>query len=122
MVKNQNLKALSDSIVSSIQDKKGSSITILDLTEIESSPASRFIICQGRSTSQVSSIADWIRENVQRELKVKPYGYDGYKNSQWIILDYGDLLVHIFLPEFREFYALEELWADATSELIPDID
>ena len=55
-------------------------------------------------------------------MDVKPYNYDGYKNSQWIIIDYGDVMVHIFLPEYREFYNIEELWNDASITNLPDLD
>lgn len=109
-------------IIEAITDKKGSRISILDMKGIESAPADNFIICQGKSTSQVSSIADSVRERLLKNLDTKPYNYDGYKNSQWIIIDYGDTMVHVFLPEFREFYNLEELWSDARTTLIPDLD
>ena len=111
-----------EEIVEAITDRKGKKITILDLNKIESAPASTFIICQGTSTSQVSAIADSIRERMQKNAQIKPYNYDGYKNSQWIIIDYGDMMVHVFLPEFREFYNLEELWSDANIKTLPDLD
>ena len=109
-------------IVEAITDKKGSRISILDMEGIDTAPASQFVICQGKSTSQVSSIADSVRERLQEKLKTKPYNYDGYKNSQWIVIDYGDVMVHIFLPEYREFYNLEDLWNDAEVTVLPDID
>lgn len=113
---------ITNRIIQAIQDKKGCRIRHIDMGDIESAPASAFIICQGRSTSQVSAIADGIREDLQKYCKVKPYNYDGYRNSQWIVLDYGNTLVHVFLPEFREFYNLEGLWSDAPYSDIPDID
>lgn len=109
-------------IVEAISDKKGSKISILNMNKIESAPVSQFVICQGKSTSQVSAIADSVRERLQENLNTKPYNYDGYKNSQWIIIDYGDILVHVFLPEFREFYNLEDLWSDAEITHLPDLD
>ena len=109
-------------IVEAITDRKGKKITLLDLSKIETAPARNFVICQGSSTSQVSSIADSIRDRLQKNLDLKPYNYDGYKNSQWIIIDYGDIMAHIFLPEFREFYNLEDLWSDASAEHLPDLD
>lgn len=113
---------ITNKIIGSIQDKKGSGITVLDMSDIESAPAPEFIICQGRSTSQVAAIADGIREDIQKKLGLKPYNYDGYRNSQWVVIDYGNVMVHIFLPEFREFYKLEELWNDAEINHIPDLD
>lgn len=109
-------------VIEAITDKKGNKISILDLHSIDSAPASNFIICQGKSTSQVAAVADSIRERLQKNLDLKPYNYDGYKNSQWIIIDYGDMMVHVFLPEFREFYNLEDLWNDAEIKQIPDLD
>ncbi|MCH5233202.1 MAG: ribosome silencing factor [Muribaculaceae bacterium] len=115
---NENTKE----IIEAITDKKGHRITIIDLKNIESAPARNFIICQGKSSSQVAAIADSIRERLQKNLNIKPYNYDGYKNSQWIIIDYGDMMVHVFQPEFREFYNLEDLWNDAEITPIPDLD
>lgn len=71
---------------------------------------------------QVAAIADNVREFLQKEAGVKPYNYDGYRNSQWIVIDYGDVFVHVFLPETREYYNLEELWSDAPTTEIPDLD
>lgn len=118
----QNNQDISKLLIEAIQDKKGSGIKLVNLEKIESAPVSKFIICQGRSTSQVSAIADGIREDLQKSAGIKPYNYDGYRNSQWIVLDYGNILVHVFLPEYREFYNLEELWSDAVIIDIPDID
>ena len=109
-------------IIEAITDRKGKKITLLDLHKIDTAPATNFVICQGSSTSQVSSIADSIRERLLKNLDVKPYNYDGYKNSQWVVIDFGDVMVHVFLPEFREFYNLEDLWSDATIKYLPDLD
>ena len=109
-------------IIEAITDRKGKKISLLDLKKIDTAPATQFVICQGSSTSQVSSIADSIRERLQKNIDVKPYNYDGYKNSQWIVLDYGEIMVHVFLPEFREFYNLEDLWSDASITNLPDLD
>ena len=109
-------------IIEAITDRKGKKISLLDLEKIESAPSSSFVICQGTSTSQVSAIADSIRERLQKNLDIKPYNYDGYKNSQWVIIDYGDIMVHVFLPEFREFYNIEELWSDADITNLPDLN
>ena len=120
MQNNSNRKI--EEIVEAITDRKGKKISLLDLEKIDTAPAGSFVICQGTSTSQVSSIADSIRERLQKNLDAKPYNYDGYKNSQWIIIDYGDVMVHVFLPEYREFYNLEELWNDASITNLPDLD
>ena len=109
-------------ITEGIQEKKGLKIVIADLTDIEDTICNYFVICQGNSPTQVSVIADSIREYVREETGNKPLAIDGLRNAQWIAIDYSDVLVHIFLPEVREFYNLENLWADAKLTYIPDID
>lgn len=117
-----NNKEKVNEIIEAITDRKGKKISLLDLAKIDTAPASSFVICQGNSTSQVSSIADSVRERLQKNLDIKPYNYDGYKNSQWIVIDYGDVMVHVFVPEYREFYNLEDLWNDAAITYLPDLD
>ena len=109
-------------ITEAIQDRKGKNITLIDLSAIEDAAASSFIICEGTSTMQVSAIADNIRESLLEKADIKPYNYDGYKNSQWIVIDYGDTLVHVFIREMRELYNLEELWSDGVQTSVPDLD
>lgn len=115
-------KQLVATIIEGIQERKGKSITHVDMSDIEGATTRGFVICTGTSTMQVSAIADSVRDYVQEKIQVKPYNYDGYKNSQWIVLDYGTVYVHVFLPEFRELYNLEDLWSDATIVEIPDLD
>ena len=91
-------------------------------TEIDGASTSKLIICQGNSTSQVAAIADSVRDSLLEKCRIKPLNYEGYRNCQWIIIDYGDIMVHVFLPDFRTFYNLESLWNDAPIELIPDLD
>lgn len=120
--KNANIMPLTNIIIEGIQERKGKKTTIIDLSEIETATSRQFVICQGTSTMQVSAIADSVREYVQKTIGRKPYNYDGYKNCQWIVIDYGEIMVHVFLPEFREFYNLEQLWSDATITEIEDLD
>ncbi len=116
----QDNSDITPQIIDAITDKKGKKVAIVDLSNFESASTGKLIICQGGSTSQVSAIADSVREKVQIETGVKPFNYEGYKNSQWIVIDYGNIMVHVFLPEFREFYSLETLWNDAPTKFIPD--
>lgn len=113
---------LSAKIIAAIQDVKGQKITLIDLSDIESAPSSEFIICEGKSNTQVSAIADNIEEQIRKDMSRKPYNIDGQRNSQWIVIDYGTVLVHVFQPEMRNLYNLEELWGDAKITEIPDID
>ena len=109
-------------IIEGIQEKKGQKIIVADLTEIEDTICNYFIICQGNSPSQVSVIADSVLDYVRKETHNKPSAIDGLRNAQWVAMDYSDVLVHIFLPDVREFYNLENLWADAKLTSIPDLD
>ncbi|MDE6230824.1 MAG: ribosome silencing factor [Muribaculaceae bacterium] len=113
---------LTNESVRAIQDKKGGKISVVDLSRIETAPASRFVICEANSTSQVTAIADNVREELRKNLGMKPYNYDGYRNSQWIVIDYGEVIVHVFQRETREYYNIEDLWSDAEIEQIPDLD
>ena len=118
----QTAATLEDVIVDAITDRKGRDVTIVDMSAIESAPLSEFIIAQGSSKTNVAAIADHVREKVQQTTGIKPYDYDGYGASEWIVLDYGHVLVHIFLPETRERFRLEELWSDAIITDLPNID
>ena len=115
-------KELIKNVVEGIQDKKGKNIKVADLTCIDDTICNYFVICQGNSPSQVSAIVDSVKDKVREESGVKPYAIDGLRNAQWVAMDYGDVLVHVFLPEVREFYNLENLWADARLTSIPDVD
>lgn len=116
----ENKEVLIDNIIGAISDKKGEKISIIDLSDIESASTGTLIICQGRSTSQVSAIADSIRDRMFEDFRLKPDNYEGYRNSQWIIIDYGHIMAHVFLPDYRVFYNLEGLWNDAPIEYLPD--
>lgn len=115
-------KKLTETIIEGIQERKGRGITIVDMSAIEAAPVSTFIIAEGTSTMQVAAIADSVREYVQEKIDVKPYNYDGYTNSEWIVIDYGEVLVHIFVRESRTRYNLEELWSDAIITQVEDLD
>lgn len=109
-------------IIEGIRQRKGHKITTIDMSGIETAATPRFIICEGTSTQQVGAIADSIRDHLLETAGVKPYNYDGYGNSTWIVVDYGDNLVHVFHPEARHLYNLEELWDDGIITELPDED
>ena len=104
-----DLRVIADAIL----DKKGQNVVSLDLRPVGSSIADYFVICDGSSTTNVGAIADNILKPAREELGMKPLRTQGLENDFWIILDYGHIVVHIFLKEYREFYRLEDLWADA---------
>lgn len=113
---------LVEKIIEGIQEKKGKNIVIADLTKIEDTICNYFVICLGNSPSQVTALVDSIKEHVRKETGNKVYGIDGLRNAEWVAMDYSDVLVHVFLPEVRDFYQLEYLWADAKLTSIPDLD
>ena len=113
---------LLQTIIEGIQEKKGHDITTVDFTNIEPASTRYFVICQGNSWTQVEAIADSVREYTRQHTGIKPYGYEGYRNAQWIIIDYGTILVHIFQPEARNFYRLEQLWNDAKLTDIANVE
>lgn len=116
------VKKLIEKITEGIQEKKGKNIVIADLTAIDDTICNYFVICQGNSPSQVTAIVDSVKEYVHKEIDDKPTGIDGLRNAEWVAMDYSDVLVHVFLPETRNFYNLEHLWADAKLTQIPDLD
>lgn len=104
---------LKEAIVFGIQEKKGKDIVILDLRKLGDNVTDFFIICHGDSTTQVSAIADSIYEEVKKISKTTPWHTEGKQHAQWILLDYVDIVVHVFQKELRDFYGIEELWNDA---------
>jgi ribosome-associated protein len=113
---------LVETIKEAIQDKKGSNIVVADLTKIEGTICQYFIICTGNSPTQVEAIAESIGDVVRERLGEKPAHVVGLEQAMWVAMDYTDVLVHVFLPDVREYYDLEHLWEDAPLTRIPDLD
>ena len=106
-------KKLVEKIVSSIDEVKGIDVDLLDLRKINNTVCRFFIICTGTSNTHVTAITNSIKKNVSKELKEKPYSMEGLENQEWVLIDYVDVVVHIFQSEIREFYDIENLWGDA---------
>lgn len=119
-VKKDETDALLDSAIEGIFEKKGSDVVKVDLRKLENRIADYFIICHGKSTTQVDSIAESVEDSVRTNIGEKPFNVEGKKNCYWVLLDYGNVLVHVFLEEYRNFYDLESLWADADIEKLED--
>ena len=115
-------KKLIQQITEGIQDKKGKKIVIADLTQIDDTICNYFVICQGNSRLQVCGFVDSVKDFTRKGANSKPFAVDGLRNAEWVAMDYSDVLVHVFLPEARDFYNLEHLWADAKLTQIPDLD
>jgi ribosome-associated protein len=96
-----------------MHDKKAENILLLDLTKIKGANFDYFVIAHGNSTTQVNAIAEEVRRKVKTILRMNPTHAEGFQNAEWILLDYLDVVVHIFQHEIREHYQLENLWADA---------
>lgn len=109
---NRNSK-LFKTIIRAIQEKKGEHIVSLDLRKIPEAVSDFFIICEATSTTQVKAIADHVEYLVQQECGEGPYRSEGRTGLQWVLVDYINIVVHVFQPETRKFYRLEEMWSDA---------
>lgn len=112
--------SLLDAIVQGMQDKKGKNITVINLGGLEHRVADYFVICDADSGTHVSAIADSLEESAMKKTGEKPYHSEGYQNAEWILVDYVNIVAHVFLRETREFYNIEALWADGEITNIPD--
>jgi ribosome-associated protein len=110
--------ALLQSIIRGIEEVKGNEIVVMDLSRIPGAICDSFIICHGNSNTQVEAIANKVQEFTDKELNERPWRTEGYSNANWIILDYFNIVVHVFYKETRTFYDIEDLWADAVMTYI----
>lgn len=111
---------LLESIVNGIREKKGESISTVDLRAIDETICRYFVVCQAETPNHLLAITDSIRDVVQSETGRKPAMVDGEKYAHWIAMDYGEIVVHLFIPELRRFYDIEHLWADAAINELPE--
>ena len=105
-------------IIDSIKQHKGKEVISLDLRGIETAICDFFIICHGTSNTHIASIAENIRKEISKQMKEKPWHTEGEANKEWVLMDYFNVVVHIFNKEKRDFYKLEDLWADANIKYI----
>ncbi len=112
--------SLLDAIVEGMQEKKAKNITIINLTELENRVADYFVICDADSSTHVNAIADTLEESVMKKTGEKPYHSEGHQNAEWILIDYVNIVAHVFMRETREFYNIEGLWADGKITTIAD--
>lgn len=117
----EQTEKLIETIIEGIQEKKGSNIVVIDLSGVDGSICRAFVVCQGNSPTQVEAVAESIGDTVRQKLAEKPTHVVGLENAQWVAMDYTDVMVHVFLPDVRQYYALEHLWEDAPTRLIPDL-
>lgn len=112
-IKKVNIDQLITEIISGIDKVKGEKVSILDLREIENTVCDYFIICEGNSNTQVNAISGSVQKTVSKALKDKPWHVEGEQNAEWILLDYVNVVVHIFQKQIRAYYDIESLWGDA---------
>ena len=105
-------------IISGIENVKGFDINLLDLRDIENTVCSYFVICTGSSNTHVNAIVNAIQKTVSKELKEKPFHTEGNVNSEWVLIDYINIVVHVFQRQIREYYNIEALWGDAKTTKI----
>jgi ribosome-associated protein len=105
---------LVEAATDAMTDKKAINPVMLDFTGIHGAVCDAFLICHGNSRTQVEALADHVMEKVKKETGQNPWHREGFENAEWILIDYGDVVIHIFQEERRRFYNLEQLWADAT--------
>jgi ribosome-associated protein len=111
--KNSNADQLIAVILDGIEDVKGQNTNILDLRELENTVCDYFIICEGTSNTQVNAIISSIQKKVSKEIKDKPWHIEGSNNAEWVLMDYVNVVVHVFQKHIREYYDIESLWGDA---------
>ncbi|MCK9339426.1 MAG: ribosome silencing factor [Bacteroidales bacterium] len=104
---------IAELIIQALMEKKGEDITIINLKKINHVYFDKFIICSGTSRTHVETLSDYVQEVTKREANIRPAFLEGMMNGEWVLLDYFDIIVHIFQPETRNFYRLESLWNDA---------
>ena len=113
-----NADQLITTIILGIEEVKGKEITILDLREIENTVCDYFIICEGTSNTQVNAIVNSIQKQVSKNTNDKPWHIEGTDNAEWVLLDYINVVVHVFQKHIREYYDIESLWGDAKTTQI----
>ena len=116
--RNSNADQLITTVISGIEEVKGKEITLLDLREIENTVCDYFIICEGTSNTQVNAIVSSIQKQVSKTTKDKPWHIEGTDNAEWILMDYVNVVVHVFQKHIREYYDIESLWGDAITTQI----
>ncbi len=113
-------EVLVNSVVKGIFEKQGQNVLKLDLRKLENRITDYFVICHGNSGTQVDSISYSVEDTVRKETGEKPFHREGLENCFWVLIDYGDVIVHVFQEEYRNFYSLESLWADANVVILED--
>ncbi|MFZ9074818.1 MAG: ribosome silencing factor [Flavobacteriaceae bacterium] len=113
--KSKEANFLLDEIIKGIEEVKGADIKKMDLRQIDNTPCDFFVICSGNSNTQVAAIVNSVQKTVSKALHEKPFHTEGLEVAEWVLIDYVNVVVHVFQRQTREFYNIEELWGDAIS-------
>ncbi|MEG0796065.1 MAG: ribosome silencing factor [Odoribacter sp.] len=117
-----NTEKIVDKVIEALEDRKAHRIVKIDLRKIENCFCNFFVICNGTSGTHITGLTDMVEEKVRKDLKETPYHCEGLNTSQWVVMDYGDVIVHIFDEELRDYYKLEEFWGDGIVEVMPQCE
>lgn len=109
----KNTEQLIDAAIKGLQEKKAVDIVTIDLSKIENTFCNYFIICHGTSNTHVGGLADSAIDTIIEDCSEKPFHKEGLDNAQWVLLDYSDVIIHVFQKEYRDYYQLESMWSDA---------
>ena len=118
MTKKTNTDALLSLIIEGIEEVKGEDINILDLRDIDNNVCKYFVVCSGNSNTQVRAISSSVQKVVSKSLREKPWHVEGQETSEWVLMDFVDVVVHIFQKQTRSHYDIESLWGDAKQTLV----
>ncbi|GAB6011703.1 ribosome silencing factor [Viscerimonas tarda] len=118
----EDIQNLVNDIVFACQEKKAKNIVVVDMTKLPGAICRYFVISEGNTPIQVSAISDEIIDYLKKKANERPISTDGLREARWVGIDYGTVIVHTFIPELREFYDIEHLWADADLTYIPNLD
>ena len=123
MAKNTKISdVLAEVIVKGMQEKKGKNVVKIDLSKINEAAADYFIICHGDSDRQVKAIADSVEDETRKALTENPNSREGQGENRWVLLDYVNVVVHVFQKDIRDFYEIEDLWHDGKFTNYDDVE
>lgn len=117
----QKTEEIVEAVIEGMLERKGKDIVVLDMRKIDHAISDFFVICHGDSTTQVDAIGRSIEEQTLKDLNEKPWHREGFENAQWVLLDFVNVVAHVFHKDYRDFYALEELWADAEIREVDEV-
>lgn len=114
----QELEKLLETVFESLKDRKGEEIIDIDITHLNTTICNHFVICHAESTTRVRALAESVEDKMKEKHNMKPFHREGMENARWVLLDFADIIVHVFQEPYRRFYNLEDLWADGVKKYV----